>query len=110
MDVIINNRFLNFYFNGLNSDNELEKFIFMNSLLLNYGSVLKKLAYICRNYGISYLNIFEKNRRKFYLNIPHDELWQIKLISELLEIKDQHLFTILNESEVNFMLKILCTG
>ena len=78
VDVIINNRFLNFYFNGLNSDNELKKIIFLNSWLLNYGSVLKNIAYISRNYRISYLNIFEKERRKFYLNIPHDELWLIK--------------------------------
>ena len=53
-------------------------FIFLNSLLLKYGSVLKNIAYISRNYRISYLNIFEKERRKFYLNIPHDELWLIK--------------------------------
>ena len=82
-------------------------FIFLNSLLLKYGSVLKNIAYISRNYRISYLNIFEKERRKFYLNIPHDELWLIKWILELLEIKDQNLFTILNESKVNFMYSLM---
>ena len=101
----IMNRQINFFNNGLKSQNKFVKFFFQ-SVLLNRESLLyNNLKYFCRNLNCSLADLVAAKRghiKKFTNKLlPEVEFWRVNLIKELInssliiELDNDMLFDIL---------------
>ena len=76
-------------------------------LYLNKSYVTKNINIIIENHNLSYLDIFVGRKIKFSLQ-SLDNCWRIKMIKEILHMRDFELFDVLNIDETNNLLQYLC--
>ena len=74
-------------------------------MLTNVNTILQRT-------NIKYKDIFEINKnyvkQKLYENIAQPD-WRVNMVKELLDIRDKQLHSILEQNEVNMMLKYVST-
>ena len=104
---IIENRQINFIIKGLNHSNTYIQSIFQNSLVSNKSYVTRNVNEIINKHKLSYCSLF--SGRKIKLNsMSFDNCWKIKIIKEILHMRDFSLFDVLNYNEINTILNFLC--
>ena len=92
---------------GIKHDNELIRYSFLNAL--NFGSsLLQNLNVILNEHNIRYCDIFnvDKIKLQFFNNINDD--WKINLIKETISIRDFNDHSVLDNTEIKYLLHYLC--
>ena len=106
--TIIENRFINFLIDGVNSRSSLIKFIFRNSLTTP-SKLVRNLNIVLYKHRINYSRIF--NGRKIRVNDQNCvDKWRLDMIRELLCMRDFNEINILNKNEIQNILNYLCTA
>ena len=104
-------RIVNFFLNGLNSDDKLLNFVFNNVLWEKHSIMYKNIKIIMNECGIYNFNFFKNNFKEilndFYYNYETD--WRISLIKELLDCRSGISQCCLNY-EIALLLLNVCTS
>ena len=79
--TIIENRFVNFLINGINSKNDFIKFVF-NNALTNPSKIVRNLNIVLHKHRFLYSDIF-KGRKVRLKDIAHPDKWRLNIIKEL---------------------------
>ena len=111
LDVIMS-RILNFFVNGLNHDNNIISDFFKNTLISNSSYMLTNLNTIIKRYNINYFDLFnlKKTQVKNIIKNYNEELdWRSKFVKELLCMREQQLYSNLNQNEINDILYYVST-
>ena len=85
---------------------------FKNLLTSNSSVMLRNVNTILQKANIEYKDIFHINKnfvkQKFKENTAQPD-WRVNMVKELLDIRDKQLHSILEQNEVNIMLKHVST-
>ena len=110
-DVIMS-RILNFFVNGLNHDNNIISDFFKNTLTSNSSYMLTNLNTILKRYSINYFELFTLQKpqvKKIIKNYNGELDWRSKFVKELLCMREQQLYSNLNQNEINDTLYYVST-
>ena len=109
---IIMHRMLSFFLNGINHKSNVISYFFKNLLTSNSSVMLRNVNTILQKANIEYKDIFHINKnfvkQKFKENTAQPD-WRVNMVKELLDIRDKQLHSILEQNEVNIMLKHVST-
>ena len=103
-------RMLNFIISGLNHSSEIITMFFKNMLLNNSSYMTTNLNKILNSFNLMYCDIFVMNKwqLKKHENMRKNEPdWRVKAIKELLSIRDNQIYCILEYSETQELLDLL---
>ena len=115
-DVCIQQRFINFFYSGLRSSNDLVSYMFKNSICNNtrLGSNLRVICnIICKsNCDVLYYDpssICKELFNSWFKSCDEKYIRNGAQIGELIFMRDTHEKCILNERECNVLISSLCT-
>merc|ERR1711888_37931 len=105
-------RMLSFFLNGIYHKNNVISYFFKSLLRSNSSIMLRNVNTILQKANIEYKDIFHINKnfvkQKFKENTAQPD-WRVNMVKELLDIRDKQLHSILEQNEVNIMLKHFST-
>ena len=108
----IMHRMISFFLNGINHKSNVISYFFKNLLTSNSSVMLRNVNTILQKANIEYKDIFHINKnfvkQKFKENTAQPD-WRVNMVKELLDIRDKQLHSILEQNEVNIMLKHVST-
>ena len=109
---IIMHRMMSFFLNGINHKSNFISYFFKNLLTSNSSVMLRNVNTILQKTNMKYKDIFQTNKnyvkQKLYENIAQPD-WRVNMVKELLDTRDNQLHSILEQNEVNMMLKYVST-
>ena len=107
IDDVVMLRMILFFLNGLNHKSELISCFFKNTLLSNSSYMLVNVNTILNKYDIKYIDLLTMNKtciRNVINNHNEGPDWRCNSIKELLFLREDHLFSELNMTEINEIL------
>ena len=112
IEMMLKQRWLNFFISGLNHSNNTIADFFKNSLLSVSSYLVSNLNIVMDKLGISYHEIFCLRRtdiKKKILQRTEVSTWETVLLSELMEIRDGIRVANLSYEEVDHVINHICT-
>ena len=103
---IIHNRQINLISKGLMHYNKLVKFIFNNSIIFPRSYVIRNMNIILSCHEILFHDLFL--RKKFKFKCENNWEWRLKIINELLHMRDYKCFGFLDANEIEILLNYIC--
>ena len=104
--TVVDERFINFIIRGLSHNNTLISNVFKNSLYSDSSFFVRNLNSVLRSHGLKNDVIFQT--RKVKLKSCTDFDWKIKLLNELIYLRDFKVYDFLSKEQVKVLIDHLC--
>ena len=104
--TVVDERFINFIIRGLSHNNTLISNVFKNSVYSDSSFYVRNLNSVLRTHGLKNDVIFQT--RKVKLKSCTDFDWKIKLLNELIYLRDFKVYDFLSKEQVKVLIDHLC--
>ena len=113
VEIQIMCRMVNFFKNGLNHKDSYISFLFSNAVLGYHSYFSKNINTICAYSGLTMYNFLNKSTNFITKRIKDANMfrdWRFNMIEELMMVRDGIMTCDLNDTDVNELLKYICTA